>query len=426
MVPRMTNDTDPQTAAPRPRQRLTKRHVDALPSGQTIWDAEVTGFGVRRQRRDPTFVVKYTIAGRQRFYTVGKHGVFTVEQARTEARRLLGLVASGIDPAERRDAVANALLALSVAELCARYLEQGPIYKPDKRASSWYTDASNLNRHIVPLIGKTEAERLQEADVVRLVANIINGVTSSDEKTGDRGRAIVKGGKGVAARSLAVLGAAYQFGIRAGLVTQNPTKNVKAPRGASPGRFLTVEEWGRLGAALYAAREQAATPAFIDAVSLLAMTGCRRSEITQLKWSEVDLRSGLLRLEHSKVGPRVVPLGDAAVELLKELQAHAVTPWVFPSNRGLGPIVGLQKVWTAVRKEARLSNVRLHDLRHSFASQAVNGGASLYLTGAILGHRQSSTTQRYAHLQSSPVREVATNVSKGIAEALGKREIIGG
>jgi integrase len=157
----------------------------------------------------------------------------------------------------------------------------------------------------VPLIGKHEAERLQEADVVRLVADIMSGATRRDQKTGDRGRSIVKGGKGgkgVAARSLAVLSAAYQFGIRAGLVIQNPTKNVKAPRGAAPGRFLTVEEWGRLGIALSAMRQQAATPAFIDAISLLAMTGCRRSEITQLKWSEVDLRSGFLRLEHSKMG----------------------------------------------------------------------------------------------------------------------------
>jgi site-specific recombinase XerD len=113
-----------------------------------------------------------------------------------------------------------------------------------------------------------------------------------------------------------------------------------------------------------------------------------------------------------------VPLGDQATNLIAELKRTASSAWVFPSSRGTGPIVGIQKIWNDIRARADLPTVRLHDLRHSFASQAINGGASLFLTGAILGHRQSATTQRYAHLQSDPVRSLATITAENVAQML--------
>ncbi|HEY8008758.1 MAG TPA: tyrosine-type recombinase/integrase [Methylocella sp.] len=402
----------------RPRQRITKRLVDGLGAGDTVWDAELTGFGVRRQRRNASFVLKYSFRGRQRFYTIGRHGLITVDEARTEARRLLGLAASGVDPAATRESQAPQAGTLTVADLCCTYLREGPAYKPDKRPSSWYSDQSNINRHIKPLLGRIEAKILSETDVVNFVAAITQGVTHCDEKVGFRARAIVKGGRGVAARTLAVLSAVYNFGIRKGLIDANPTKNVRPPKGKAPGRFLTKDEWGRLGKALREYGGDAGANIFVDAINLIALTGCRRCEITQLRWSEVDLEAGLLRLEHSKTGPRAVPLGDQAIRLIAELKHAAKSDWVFPSSRGTGPIVGIQKVWNDIRTRADLPTVRLHDLRHSFASQAINGGASLYLTGAILGHRQSSTTQRYAHLQSDPVRFVASTAAENVAQML--------
>ena len=365
-------------------------------------------------------MLKYSFRGRQRFYTIGRHGVITVDEARTEARRLLGLAASGVDPAATREKQAPQAGALTVADLCSAYLKEGPAYKPDKRPSSWFTDASNINRHITPLLGPIDAEALCETDVVNFVAAITQGATHCDEKVGFRARAIVKGGRGVAARTLAVLSAVYNFGIRKGLVDANPTKNVRPPRGKAPGRFLTKEEWGRLGQALREFGGDTGANVFVDAINLIALTGCRRSEIAQLRWTEVDIEAGLLRLQHSKTGPRAVPLGDQAIRLISELSCTAESEWVFPSSRGRGPIVGIQKVWNDIRTRAGLPTVRLHDLRHSFASQAINSGASLYLTGAVLGHRQSSTTQRYAHLQSDPVRSVASTAAESIAKMLDK------
>jgi hypothetical protein len=196
------------------RQKITKRLVDGLAARQTVWDMEITGFGVRRQRRDASFVLKYLFRGRQRFYTIGRHGIITVEEARTDARRLLGLAASGIDPAIAREEQSLQPPALTVGELCASYLKEGPAYKPDKSDSSWYSDRSNINRHIAPLIGQIHVQALDETHVVNFVADVTRGATHCDLKVGHRAHAIVKGGRGVAARALAVLSAVYTFGIR--------------------------------------------------------------------------------------------------------------------------------------------------------------------------------------------------------------------
>jgi integrase len=406
------------------RIRITKRIVDEMRPGQTVWDKDLAGFGVRLQRRDPFFVLKYTFRSRQRFYTIGRHGVFSVDQARTEARRLLGLVAGGIDPSEKIASDPNEEPPLTVALLCRRYLADGSFFKPDKRNSSWVTDRSNIERHIIPLLGHTPAASLAELDVVQFVAKVIRGETRKDERTGPRGRAIVRGGRGAASRVLSVLGAVFSFGMRLGLVPMNPTKNVKAPKGKAPGRFLSQEEWGRLGVAMGEVRRTISNTGFIDAINLIALTGCRKSEICNLAWSEVDFAQGFLRLSKSKAGPRAVPLGDDAIILLASLKENGDSQWVFPTRRGAGPIVGLQKVWISLRTKAALPDLRIHDLRHSFASEALNAGASLFLTGSVLGHRQAATTQRYAHLQSSPVRAVATSTAARINNALQKTKIV--
>jgi integrase len=207
-------------------------------------------------------------------------------------------------------------------------------------------------------------------------------------------------------------------------VAANPTKTVKAPKGAVPGRYLSDEEWARLGAAMTDTRTKTQSVAFVDAITLIALTGCRKSEICNLVWSEVDFEQGFLRLNKSKVGPRAVPLGDEAISLLTSLKEGAESEWVFPSRRGTGSIVGVQKVWNSLRAKAALPGLRIHDLRHSFASVAINGGASLFLTGSVLGHRQAATTQRYAHLQSSPVRAVATSTAARINKALQKTKFV--
>ncbi len=405
------------TQSEKPPTRISKRIVDALPSGAAVWDSQIKGFGVRRQRRDASFVLKFSLAGRQRFITIGRHGPLTADEARKAAKKLVGQIASGIDPSRE---ARLPVTALTVGELCERYLLEGRMYKPNKKESSWSTDRSNIERHIKPVLGHLALDHFADRDVIEFLAKVTDGGTRADLRTVGRGRAIVRGGSGTAARSLAVLSSVLNFGIRLGALRTNVTRHVRAAKGRQPGRFLSHEEWDRLGATLRDARNRGVNPAYLDCIRLLALTGARRSEITRLRWEHIDFVASSLNLPDSKVGARTIPLGSHALSLLQELAGPGENGWVFPSSRGTGPVVGVQKVWSEIRTRANLLGVRLHDLRHSFASEAVNSGASLYLTGALLGHRQPRTTQRYAHLQNDPVRQAATTASEAINKALSR------
>jgi integrase len=151
---------------------------------------------------------------------------------------------------------------------------------------------------------------------------------------------------------------------------------------------------------------------------LLLLTGCRRGEIIGLQWKSVDFERRCLCLPDSKTGAKTVPLGDPAIDLLRCMPAIGGSKFVFPASRGEGRIVGVRSVWEETRKLANLPGVRIHDLRHSFASVAVSAGESLYIVGKILGHRQSRTTEVYAHLAPDPVQAAADRAARKIAEAL--------
>ncbi len=164
--------------------------------------------------------------------------------------------------------------------------------------------------------------------------------------------------------------------------------------------FLSPDEIRRLGAVLRPPQPTAGMETAVKAIELLILTGARRQEIVGLKWSEVDLAFGVLRLEASKTGAKIVPLAGAAVARLQAIRAEpdADPEWVFANARGDGPYDGIGRAWDRLRAQAGLSGVRLHDLRHTFASVGAGQGVGLTLIGGILGHSQASTTQRYAHL----------------------------
>ena len=167
-----------------------------------------------------------------------------------------------------------------------------------------------------------------------------------------------------------------------------------------------------------AAEAAGANPRFVAAVRLLALTGCRKDEVCRLRWSEVDLGAGLLRLADSKTGAKVVPLAPEAVALLARQAREEGSPWVFPAARGPGPIRGLPKFFTRLCRSAGLAEVTLHTLRHSLASTAAASGASLFLVGKALGHANSATTARYAHVQVDPVAQVVANAASWIDQAM--------
>lgn len=411
------------------QSKITKRKVDATREHERdyfVWDTETKGFGLKvTPASSKVYLFQYRQPGRKTpiRITIGKHGdPWTADGARVEAEKMRGDVKKGIDPkAQKKKAIEDAKSAITVSELCDLYLEAAPTLilpkkKRPKKASSLLIDKSNIERHIKPLIGELSIKSVTQDDVEQLQVDIAAGKTAGDFKTGPRGRAIVKGGPGIAARSVKVLGSVYSYAIKKKLLSESPVRGVEVIGLESRNRFLSAEELARLGDALIKAKKEGVNPFAIAAIRLLMLTGARKSEILTLRWDWVDIETKALRLPDSKTGVKSIPLAAPALELLTSLPRIDDSPFVIPG--GNGHLVGLTKVWYKIRAIAKLDDVRIHDLRHSFASVAVAGGDSLYLVGKVLGHKQSKTTEIYAHLQDDPLRAVADRAANKIVAAM--------
>jgi integrase len=408
--------------------KLTKRVIDEIkPNPERdvfTWDSgdgAIKGFGIRtKPSGTSTYFVQYrTKEGRRtRRLVLGRVGILTPDEARHLARDKLKEVAQGGDPSLDRRVAREALTIIELADL---YLQDGPAEKPDKKASSWGADRSNIERHIKPLLGRKIAKTLSQADVARFQTDVATGKSRADIKTKKHGRAIVEGGRGTAARSLAVLGAMLEFAVRRKLIPENPAKGVPLFKGKTMERFLSEAEVARWADTMTRMEHKRKLhPSAAAGLRLLVLTGCRKSEITTLQWPCVDFGRSCLRLPDSKTGERIVHIPSAAVEVLKALPR--VSAWVLPGDRhrhgAERHYTGLQKAWERVREEADLPGLRLHDLRHSFASFAVANGQSLFMVAKLLGHKQTRTTERYAHLAADPILAAADQTADRIAAAM--------
>lgn len=393
---------------------------------QFYWDTELKGFGIKvSPKGTKTYFVQYRLGGRgtpTRRVSIGRHGSpWTPQEARKEARKILGDVAHGKDPAVDKS---NLRRQMTVSELCDVYLEKceaGTIvtkFGTRKKASTISTDKGRIERHIKPLLGNRKIGTLCKKDVRNFLEDVAQGKTATDEKTTKRGRSIVTGGKGTATRTLGLLGGILSYAVEQGLLETNPAHGLVRYKDEKRERFLSREEFARLGQVLALAEAEGENPSAIATIKLLLLTGCRKSEILSLKWSQIDFERALLRLSDTKTGGRVVPLGATSLEILSSLPRYEGTEYVFPASRGNGHYVGLPRVWEGIRIKAKLNDVRLHDLRHTFASVGADGGQSLYVVGKLLGHKSSETTQRYAHLSDNPLRTAISSIDSNIETML--------
>jgi integrase len=367
--------------------------------GNTItWDDEVSGFGVRITSNGAiAFVLNYAFKGRQRRYTIGKYPDWSPGAARDEAIVLRGEISRGFDPLTGRE---SARAAPTVSDLCDRYMERHAI--PHKRESSIEGDVIAINNVIKPKLGTRKVSEITHDNIDRLHQSL--------KDTPYRANRIV-----------ALLSKMFSLAIKWELRDKNPCVGVQRFHEERRTRYLKPDELRRLMRAIAAHPNQQSA----NAVRLLLMTGSRRGEVLSATWNQFDLDAGTWTKPSSHTKQKRehhVALSAPALAVLTAMRADCervgeTSPHLFPSPTGQGHQFALKKFWHSVCKTAGITGVRVHDLRHSFASYLASSGASLPLIGEMLGHTQPSTTARYAHLLDDPKRKAADRVGAIISGA---------
>ncbi len=399
--------------------KLTKRTIDALqPRDKDYfeWDDELPGFGVRVWPTGrKTYVAQYRAGKQTRRFKIGVHGPLTVEEARKEAKAVLGDVARGEDPQQER---ATRRKSLTIEELVDDYFaaaEKGLILgkrnKP-KKTSTLYVDNGRAKRHIVPLVGKRIVREFTAADGTKMMRDIAAGKTAVNEKTEKlRGRAKVTGGAGTASQALTLLSGMFTYAVSEGIIDLNPLRGIKKPAVGKRTRRLTPEEYRSLGKAL---EESASDETWqgIVGTKLFLLTGFRLSEVAALMWSEVDEHGHCIRLDDSKEDSSIRPIGQPVFDILATVSKEGENRYVLPGPRSEdGYYTSLDEAIKRLTKKAGLKGVTSHTLRHSYASVAGDLGFTEVTISALLGHAAGNVTQRYIHHLDSVLIAAADKVS---------------
>jgi integrase len=381
--------------------RLTKRVVDQIAVGdkETMhWDDELRGFGVRVWPSGrKVYTVMSRVKGRLRRITIGTHGTTTAEKARARAHELLSEAKNGRDPARELD---QARKAPTMKGLGERFLREYVASRCKPTTHAEYKRSVEL--FINPKLGTRKVTDIERTDIAELHHELQHIPYQAN-------------------RTLGVLSKMFNLAEIWGLRPDgsNLCRHVKKYVEQKRERFLDPAEIAELGRVLHEVeREGAATKAAINAIRLLMLTGCRLSEIMTLKWEHVDLKTRELSLPDSKTGARTVPFGKTAAAVLKGIEKVDDNPHVITGRKPHSHLTDLQHPWRRIRSKAGLAGLRIHDLRHSYASGALALGEGLPMIGKLLGHTQVQTTARYAHLARDPVKMAGSRVSDTIGAAM--------
>ena len=445
------------------KTKITKRVIDSLKRGEVAWDSEIAGFGARCQVKAVVYILKTQVMGRQRWLTIGKHGSpWTPNTARDRAKVLLGMIADNKDPATLRD---NLKGRPTVADLCDRFIDDYAI--EHKKASSVKVDRMNICNHILPILGRKYVSDVTLSDIDAFKRAIRAGKTARGLKEGNTIGSPVKGGKYTANRCLALLSTMFNMAIKWGICSDNPVRHVEKYKEKKIERYLSEIEFSALAEAIEIESQTNTNPYPVSAIKLLIFTGARCNEILTLKWADVDIASSILSLGDSKTGSKTIFLNAPAKEVLANLPRQDKNPYVICGAIKNAHLVNISKPWIRVRDIASVmlwkndpiiaqyvaeykktsdqlpsakqvvefateedielttgvQDMRLHDLRHSFASVGAMGGLSLPMIGKLLGHTQTATTERYAHLADDPLRQANDAIGRklqGLMQNKGK------
>ena len=413
------------------RAKLTKRTVDAAapqPARYFVWDAELKGFAVRvAESGTKTYILRYRPlgggrAGPRRFMVLGRHGAITPDEARAKAKTILGTVAAGQDPAKE---LAHAKAAMSIAQLAVFFINEHA--KPKRKARTAADYAALLNGYLVPKFGKRPADQITTADISQLHLSLRDRPYQAN-------------------RLIAVIASMYGVAARHGIVPRgtNPAHGIERFRESARERYLGIEELNRLGETLrlaeteglpwrsdaakpeskHLAREEnrrtILSPEVVLAFRLLMFTGARLREILTLQWSHIDFERGLINLPDSKTGRKTIVMSGATTDLLRDRERRGA--FVIPGVDVDRSRSDLKKPWVAIQRHAGLEGVRIHDLRHTFASIGAGASLGLPIVGKLLGHSQPATTARYAHLDADPLRRASNIIGDRLTAALAARK----
>ncbi len=401
------------TREPKKPVRLSNKFVEKLPPGEMWWDDDpkATGFGVRGYLGGgKSFFVDYRIDGRQRRITIGPFPRWSAEAARERAKELRKLIDRGQDPAgdkrQRREAP-------TVQDLIDRYVED---HLPKKTAgAARVADEKRMLAEIGKYLGKhTKVVDVHGGDIREMHLNISESIGRGDKPRRVRANRILT----VCSKmfSLALVPRAGETLPWRNAVLGNPCKGIERNHEEGRERFFSAAELAAISDAL---KEYDGVAA--DCVRLIMLTGCRPAEALKATWEEFDSEPGYWIKPSAHVKQRKthkLPLSPATIELVDRLRKARKGNWVFPGDKPGEHLAALWHVWHFVRKRTGLGqDARLYDLRHTFASVGAGGGLSLPIIGRLLGHTQTRTTQRYAHLADDPLREAAEKITTVIIGA---------
>lgn len=381
--------------------RITQKTVQALEPQSKIyiaWCEDLKGFGVRvGTGGTKTYFAQYRVEGKVRKKTIGQAGKIKSEQARRIAQGLIGAAARGIDEVEVQK---NIDRAPTVNILAEKFKNE---YIPHHLKPSTQADYErSIDKFIVPELGAEKVANLTRQKIAAFHHSLASTPYQANRVLGTLSIMLTQ---------------AEIWGMRAEGV--NPCLRVKRFKEKKRERFLSKEEFARLADALDLEAQEA--PIAAAAFRLLILTGCRLGEIQKLEWDDVDYERSEIRIPEakSKTGSRTVYLSEQGVKVLQSIPRLADNPYVIHGREPGSYLTDLQKPWRRVRKAAKIEDVRIHDLRHSFAANAAAQGLSLPMIGKLLGHTQAQTTARYAHLAADPVRKANADVARQISESMG-------
>lgn len=388
--------------------KLTKRKLDALAPADreyVVPDGELPGFACRvHPSGHKTFVFKYRLGGgrggSQRKMTLGRYGEgFTTEQARARAKDIAAQVHRGEDPGRQR---IEHRRAETLETFAKRYISDHAT--PRKRPSSATHDQWLLDRHVVPKLGSQKIVDITTGDVAKFIQGL-----SDRPILANRCRSLLS----------KMFSLSVSWGVRRDQI--NPVRLVAKFPEQSRERFLSGDEIKRLGDVLRDAESNATEPwQAIAAIRLLLLTGCRRGEVMSLKWEFIDRDNEVLLLPESKTGRKTVYLTAPVLEILEQIPRKDGCPYVLPSRFDVDDhFRGVAHVWERLRLVAGLHHVRIHDLRHTFASKGVGLSIGLPLIGGLLGHAKATTTAKYAHLAADPTRKAGARIARQLLAELG-------